>query len=241
MGKFKRLCLIVFIIAAVIGVGMLAIQWFSFDALMPTYSFFAAMPWFFVVEAVLLIIVALGVIYLLGRALFTPGIGRNLTIVRDQGSVSITREALASTVSHVVDAHSGLSAERVKIHILKPRNPRINVEVRVDPGSHSQLAHLGETLQDEITAALQAFSGAPVNHVKVVFSGNAEAVTPAFAHDALEHLEHPKAHVSSQSSQPLQTASGEKVAVVAVETGSTPAPNTDANTAHDESQAGEAE
>ncbi|MEY8561775.1 alkaline shock response membrane anchor protein AmaP [Eggerthellaceae bacterium 3-80] len=213
MGKFKRLCLIVFIIAAIIGVGMLAVQWFSFDALMPTYSFFATMPWFFVVEAILLIIVAIGVIYLLGKALFTPGIGRNLTIVRDQGSVSITREALASTVTHVVDAHPGLSVERVRIHILKPRNPRINVEVRVDPGSHSQLAHLGETLQQEITAALEAFSGAPVNHVKVVFSGNAEAITPAFTHEALEHLEQ---YTST-------TNSGEKVAVVNIDSNSKPA------------------
>ena len=111
----------------------------------------------------------------------------------------------------------------------------------MNPGSHSQLAHLGETLQDEITAALQAFSGAPVNHVKVVFSGNAEAVTPAFTHDALEHLEQQTTSAGSRSSHPSQTTSGEKVAVVAVETGSTPAPNTDANTAHDESQAGEAE
>ena len=236
MGKFKRLCLIVFSIAAVIGIGMLAIQWFSFDALMPTYSFFAAMPWFFALEAVLLVIVALGVVYLLGQALFTPGIGRNLTIVRDQGSVSIPREALASTVSHVVDAHSGLSAERVKIRILKPRNPRIDVEVRVDPGSHSQLAHLGETLQDEITAALQAFSGAPVNHVKVVFSGNAEAVTPAFTHDALEHLEQQTMPAGSRSAHPSQTASGEKVAVVAVETGN---PSTAASSG-DTPEAGEA-
>lgn len=209
MGKLKRLCLIVFLIAAVIGIGMLAIQWFSFDALMPTYSFFAAMPWFFTLEAVLLIIVAIGVIYLLGKALFTPGIGRNLTIVRDQGSVSITREALASTVTHVVDAHTGLSVDRVRIQILKPRNPSINVEVRVDPGTHSQLAHLGERLQQEITAALEAFSGAPVNHVKIIFSGNAEAVTPSFTQNALAHAEH----------TPEQLSTGEKVAVVAVDKG----------------------
>ena len=54
MGKFKRFCMIVFVIAAVLGVGILAALWFAWEPLFPAIAWLMGMPWFFIVEAVLL-------------------------------------------------------------------------------------------------------------------------------------------------------------------------------------------
>ena len=54
MGKFKRFCMIVFVVAAVLGIGVLAALWFAWEPLFPAIAWLMSMPWFFVVEAVLL-------------------------------------------------------------------------------------------------------------------------------------------------------------------------------------------
>ena len=54
MGKFKRFCMIVFVVAAVLGIGVLAALWFAWEPLFPAIAWLMAMPWFYVVEAVLL-------------------------------------------------------------------------------------------------------------------------------------------------------------------------------------------
>ncbi|MFQ9181417.1 MAG: hypothetical protein ACLR3C_17185 [Eggerthella lenta] len=57
MGKFKRFCMIVFVVAAVLGIGVLAALWFAWE---PRFgnAWLMSTPWFFVVEAVLLGITA---------------------------------------------------------------------------------------------------------------------------------------------------------------------------------------
>ena len=51
MGKFKRFCMIVFVVAAVLGIGVLAALWFAWEPLFPAIAWLMSMPWFFVVEA----------------------------------------------------------------------------------------------------------------------------------------------------------------------------------------------
>ena len=73
MGKFKRFCMIVFVVAAVLGIGVLAALWFAWEPLFPAIAWLMSMPWFFVVEAVLLGITALGLLVVLIRAITAPG------------------------------------------------------------------------------------------------------------------------------------------------------------------------
>ena len=89
MGKFKRFCMIVFVVAAVLGIGVLAALWFAWEPLFPAIAWLMAMPWFYVVEAVLLGITAVGLLVVLIRALTAPGKNSQLEIERDNAKIKI--------------------------------------------------------------------------------------------------------------------------------------------------------
>ena len=179
MGKFKRFCMIVFVVAAVLGIGVLAALWFAWEPLFPA----------FVVEAVLLGITALGLLVVLIRAITAPGKNSQLELERDNGSIAITQNAIQSTVKHVVESHHGLSTDNVKVHITNKHDPRMSIHAKIDPGRNAELGQLGAKLQDEIAATLEAFTGYPVDSVRITFAGDADVVTPAFTQQATKYTD----------------------------------------------------
>ena len=189
MGKFKRFCMIVFVVAAVLGIGVLAALWFAWDPLFPAIAWLMAMPWFYVVEAVLLGITAVGLLVVLIRALTAPGKNSQLEIERDNGSIAITQNAIQSTVKHVVEAHHGLSTDNVKVDITNKHDPRMAIHAKIDPGRNAELGELGAKLQNEISSTLEAFTGYPVDSVRITFAGDADVVTPAFTQQATKYSE----------------------------------------------------
>ena len=189
MGKFKRFCMIVFVVAAVLGIGVLAALWFAWEPLFPAIAWLMAMPWFYVVEAVLLGITAVGLLMVLIRALTAPGKNSQLEIERDNGSIAITQNAIQSTVKHVVEAHHGLSTDNVKVDITNKHDPRMAIHAKIDPGRDAELGELGAKLQNEISSTLEAFTGYPVDSVRITFAGDADVVTPAFTQQATKYSE----------------------------------------------------
>ena len=189
MGKFKRFCMVVFVVAAVLGIGVLAALWFAWEPLFPAIAWLMAMPWFYVVEAVLLGITAVGLLVVLIRALTAPVKNSQLEIERDNGSIAITQNAIQSTVKHVVESHHGLSTDNVKVHITNKHDPRMSIHAKIDPGRNAELGQLGAKLQDEIAATLEAFTGYPVDSVRITFAGDADVVTPAFTQQATKYTD----------------------------------------------------
>ena len=189
MGKFKRFCMVVFVVAAVLGIGVLAALWFAWEPLFPAIAWLMAMPWFYVVEAVLLGITAVGLLVVLIRALTAPGKNSQLEIERDNGSIAITQNAIQSTVKHVVEAHHGLSTDNVKVDITNKHDPRMAIHAKIDPGRNAELGELGAKLQNEISSTLEAFTGDPVDSVRITFAGDADVVTPAFTQQATKYSE----------------------------------------------------
>lgn len=189
MGKFKRFCMIVFVVAAVLGVGVLATLWFAWEPLFPAIAWLMSMPWFFIVEAVLLGITAVGLLVVLIRAITAPGKNSQLELERDNGSIAITQNAIQSTVKHVVESHHGLSTDNVKVHIENKHDPRMSIHAKIDPGRNAELGQLGAKLQDEIAATLEAFTGYPVDSVRITFAGDADVVTPAFTQQATKYTD----------------------------------------------------
>ena len=189
MGKFKRFCMIVFVVAAVLGISVLAALWFAWEPLFPAIAWLMAMPWFYVVEAVLLGITAVGLLVVLIRALTAPGKNSQLEIERDNGSIAITQNAIQSTVKHVVEAHHGLSTDNVKVDITNKHDPRMAIHAKIDPGRNAELGELGAKLQNEISSTLEAFTGYPVDSVRITFAGDADVVTPAFTQQATKYSE----------------------------------------------------
>lgn len=189
MGKLKRFCMIVFVVAAVLGVGVLATLWFAWEPLFPAIAWLMSMPWFYVVEAILLGITALGLLVVLIRALTAPGKNNQLELERDNGSIAITQNAIRSTVKHVIDGHRGLTTDNVKVDIANKHNPRLSIHAKIDPGKNADLGTLGAKLQDEIGSTLEAFTGYPVDSVRITFSGDADIVTPAFTQQATAYTD----------------------------------------------------
>ena len=189
MGKFKRFCMIVFVVAAVLGIGVLAALWFAWEPLFPAIAWLMSMPWFFVVEAVLLGITALGLLVVLIRAITAPGKNSQLELERDNGSIAITQNAIQSTVKHVVESHHGLSTDNVKVHITNKHDPRMSIHAKIDPGRNAELGELGAKLQNEISSTLEAFTGYPVDSVRITFAGDADVVTPAFTQQATKYTD----------------------------------------------------
>lgn len=194
MGKLRRCALIAFVIAAVLGVGVLAALWFAWEPLLPAIAWLAKMEWFFVVEAILLAITAVGLLTTLVYAIAAPGKKNQLMVKRNNGSIAITQNAIKSTVRHVVASHNGLTTGSIQVDIAGKREPRLRIHAKIDPGRNAELNQLGIKLQDEIAATLEAFSGYAVDSVDITFSGDADVVTPAFTHQATHDAQNKTAH-----------------------------------------------
>lgn len=161
MGKFKRFCMIVFVVAAVLGIGVLAALWFAWEPLFPAIAWLMSMPWFFVVEAVLLGITALGLLVVLIRAITAPGKNSQLELERDNGSIAITQNAIQSTVKHVVESHHGLSTDNVKVHITNKHDPRMSIHAKIDPGRNAELGQLARSCRTRSPRRLKPSPATP--------------------------------------------------------------------------------
>ncbi len=199
MGKFKRFCMIVFVIAAVLCIGVLAALWFAWEPFFPAIAWLMSMPWFYVVEAVLLGITAIGLLVVLVRAITAPGKNSQLEQERGGGSIAITQNAIQSTVKHVIEGHHGLTTDNVKVDITNRHDPRMAIHAKIDPGRNAELGELGAKLQDEIASTLEAFTGYPVDSVRITFTGDADIVTPAFTQQATAHA----ANMPSMQAKPV--------------------------------------
>ena len=65
----------------------------------------------------------------------------------------------------------------------------MSIHAKIDPGRNAELGQLGAKLQDEIAATLEAFTGYPVDSVRITFSGDADVVTPAFTQQATKYTD----------------------------------------------------
>lgn len=170
MGAIKRIALIVFALATVLGVGYLAILWFAWGPVMPAAQWLAGQQWFFIVEAVLLGIVLVGTIAMLVWAIAAPGTSSRLLIERADGEVDISKDAIVSTARNTIEAHRGLTAKDIRMKIVGKGDPKLRLRIKVDPGRNGMLEQLGGTLTDEVAASVNALTGHPLDKLRITFA-----------------------------------------------------------------------
>ena len=170
MGAMKRIALLVFAVATVLGVGYLAILWFAWPPVMPAATWLASQAWFFVVEAVLLGIVLVGTVVFLVWAIAAPGTSSRLRIEQNDGEIDISRDAIVSTARKAIESHRGLTAKDVRMKIVGKRDPKLRLRIKVDPGRHGMLEPLGSTLADEVTASVTSLTGYPIDKLRISFT-----------------------------------------------------------------------
>ncbi len=174
MNMITRLGIVLFVIAAMLGVGVLAVLWFSWEPLLPAAYWLVGMSWFNTALLVVLGVVALGLIVLLIYAIAARRKGSELTLERSEGTVTITKEAIRSTAERAL-ANSNLKVDDLKIGIRGKRNPDISIKANVEPGSNANLASLGESLQSEVASSISELTGYPVKNVDITFAGKTRA------------------------------------------------------------------
>ncbi len=175
MNMITRLGIVVFVIAAILGIGVLAVLWFSWEPLVPTALWLVSMDWFNTALLIVLGIVAVGLITLLIYAIAAKHKGSELSLKRDDGTVTITKEAMRSTAERTLASDRNLKVDDLKVDIRGKHNPDISVKANVEPGSNANLAALGESLQNDVASSISTLTGYPVKSVDITFAGKTKA------------------------------------------------------------------
>ncbi|MEI3230907.1 MAG: hypothetical protein V8S24_06420 [Gordonibacter pamelaeae] len=120
-------------------------------------------------------------------ALTAPGKNSQLEIERD-GSIAITQNAIQSTVSTWWSTQSPPSTDNVRS--ISPTStirawPSMPRSIPAATPSWASWARSCST----ISSTLEAFTGYPVDFVRITFAGDADVVTPAFTQQATKYSE----------------------------------------------------
>ena len=174
MGGFKRLCLAVWSLAGVFTLAALGLTWVGpwtdvASALMVINEYWMALEVCFCITAV-------GLVVTLLRALFSRRVKTVEVTTVDGGVISVTRAAIASQASHIVEADGSCAAARVSVSA-KPRG-HVRVHVRVLPHESVDVVEKGAQLHEELCLGLAAVCGDKLEDVSLEFV-EPEAVTTA--------------------------------------------------------------
>ena len=165
MSVFKRLCKVVFALAGLFSLGALSLTW--------------AGPWRDVASALMVVdyywyaleacvcVTALGLLIELGRGLFARRTRTVQVATVDGGAITVTREAIASQASHIVEADGTCTAARVHVDA-KPRG-HVRVAVRVLPHETVDVVVKGAQLHEELLQGLSTVCGNTVEDVSLEF------------------------------------------------------------------------
>lgn len=180
MGFFKRLCLFVFGLAGLLALTALVLPWFG-----PWTSEATALlgvdEYYIAVEA-LVLVTALGCLICLLRSIFKRN--RKTVIVAKEGGdqITVTRDAIASQATHVIEEDGAYAAKRVSVWAKK--HGHVRVAARVQPQMTVDTVAAGKDLHDRLVAGLTTVCGDNVDSVDLEFLNAAEyAPTSAPADD----------------------------------------------------------
>lgn len=165
MGVFKRICLLVFGLAGLLSLVALALPWWGpwteeARALLGVY-------WYYVTLECLIYVTTFGLLICLVRALFTRN--RKVIVVAKVrgGTITITRDAIAAQVVHMIEDGQDFRARRVRVRA--KRHGRVRVACRVQPLYATSVVSEGKALHDRIVVGLKEVCGDHVDKVQIEF------------------------------------------------------------------------
>lgn len=219
MGFFKRLCLFVFGLAGLLALAALVLPWFG-----PWTSEATALlgvdEYYVTVEA-LVLVTALGCLICLLRSIFKRN--RKTVIVAKEGGdqITVTRDAIASQATHVIEEDGAYVAKRVSVWAKK--RGHVRVAARVQPQMTVDTVAAGKDLHDRLVAGLTTVCGDNVDSVDLEFTNAAEYAPAADASYAYDY----DATATEPVSRAATTAASEPGAIESA-AAPEPAPTADA-------------
>ena len=188
MGGFKRFCMFVFGLAGLLGVIALALTWVGpwtaqASALMSVENYFYAVEVCVAIALVIMLVVLL-------RAIFARSVRTIEVTTVNGGTISVSRDAIASQATHIVEADGTCSADRVDVKAKK--SGHVRVHVRVLPHESVDVVAKGAELHDELVRGLASVCGDKIDRVSLEFI-EPESVTVATPASATESEPLPEA------------------------------------------------
>ena len=188
MGGFKRFCMFVFGLAGLLGVIALALTWVGpwtaqASALMSIENYFCAVEVCVAIALVIMLVVLL-------RAIFARSVRTIEVTTVNGGTISVSRDAIASQATHIVEADGTCSADRVDVKAKK--SGHVRVHVRVLPHESVDVVAKGAELHDELVRGLASVCGDKIDRVSLEFI-EPESVTVATPASATESEPLPEA------------------------------------------------
>ena len=188
MGGFKRFCMFVFGLVGLLGVIALALTWVGpwtaqASALMSVENYFYAVEVGVAIALVIMLVVLL-------RSIFARSVRTIEVTTVNGGTISVSRDAIASQATHIVEADGTCTADRVDVKAKK--SGHVRVHVRVLPHETVDVVAKGAELHDSLVRGLASVCGDKVDRVSLEFI-EPESVTVATPASATESEPLPEA------------------------------------------------
>lgn len=165
MGGFKRFCMFVFSLSGLLCLAAFVLTWLG-PWTAQASALFSLPEYYTVVEALLLITVA-GLLILLFRSIFSRRVRTVEVTTVDGGTISVSRDAIASQAKHAVEADGTCSADRV--YVSAKKRGHVRVHVRVLPHESVDVVQKGTELHEELVRGLTAVCGEKLEDVSLEF------------------------------------------------------------------------
>lgn len=166
MNGFKRFCYIVFAILGVLLLAALILPWVG-----PWTAFFTgliAYDWYLFLIEMVVVILGLGFLGIFIKGCVTKKRKDIVLFTNDGDEVRITRAAIASQASYLVETDGKCYASKV---IVRPRrNSSIDVKVYVEPHEEISVAKEAKVLQKRLRAGLDSLCAGRLNKVEISFT-----------------------------------------------------------------------
>lgn len=165
MGFFKRLCLFVFGLAGLLALAALAMPWYG-PWTQEATALLGVDEYFMTVE-VLVAVTGMGCLISLLRSIFTRN-HKTVVIAKSGGDqITVTRDAIASQATHVIEEDGEFKARRVNVRAKK--RGHVRVFARVQPTVTVDTVVAGEELHQRLVAGLTTICGDNVDSVELEF------------------------------------------------------------------------
>lgn len=167
MNWFKRLCLFVFGLSGLAALAALFLTWWG--PWVTEARGMLELRWYYTTLLALGGITALGLLFCLLRALFTPRNPRETIIASvEGGNITVTRAAIVSQSKNIIEADGTLTASSIQVKARK--RGHVRVYARVTPRWPINVVTRGEELYAELGSGLAQVCGSSVDSISIVFT-----------------------------------------------------------------------
>lgn len=166
MGIMKRLCLFVFSLAGLLALAALVLPWWGPWTREAT-ALMGVDVYYYVVEGMAAVLAG-GLLLFLLRSIFAQHRRPTVEVAREGSDhVSVTRDAIASQATHVIEEGDFLRAKRVDVRI--GRRGKVSVAARVQPVHTVDVAQAGSDLHERLASGLRVVCGDNVDSIDLEF------------------------------------------------------------------------